>query len=106
MDMAVYLSVLLGSPNLQKSVLLSLAQGLLGAKERSLGGHPLHYGDYIPSVFSLILHLLSFFFVPVCRLYPTQTKGVAASLPRVEPIWPSSLCNGFFSFNLSSYSCF
>lgn len=59
--MAVHLSVLLGSPNLQKSVLLSLAQGVLGVKERRLGGHPLHYGDYIPSVFSLILYLLFFF---------------------------------------------
>ena len=60
--MAVYLSVLLGSPILQKSVLLSLAQGVLGAKERRSRGHPLYYGSFIPSVFSLILYLLSLFF--------------------------------------------
>lgn len=47
--------------SLGKSVLLSLAQGVLGAKERRLGGHPLHYGDFIPSVFSFILYLLSLF---------------------------------------------
>lgn len=83
---------------------LPLAQGVLGAKERKFGGHPLHYGGFVPSVFSLILYLLSLFhsyletpvgFLPETHTQcPTQMVGVAASLPQGGEASGLALCMG------------
>lgn len=61
------LSVPSGSPILQKCVLFSVAQGVLGTMERTLGGHPFTMATSFP-LSSASYSTFSLFFTPVWRL--------------------------------------